>query len=405
MKLLVCAYECDPVSERGAGWNWVQAFLRLGYQVHVITNGRYRREVLQCPAVLSGSVVFHYCEVPHWAMGWNGTAAGRYAYNLLWQWVAYGFAQELHVLEKFNRVHHVSTGNLHQPSFMGHLGIPFVYGPVGAGEAPPAALMRGLTLRNRIAQAWRNACNGMLKMDPFMRSTFARAQMIACTTVETMRRIPGTYRSRCMVQLGSAIDEQEIAPAPLYDDAAPNFVFSGELNHDDGLHLAIEALGRVRKVVPRARLRIVGDGPGRAWMQKCAEKAGVADATEWLGPLNQEERAKVLQDSVALVFPSLCDAEGGAVLEALAAALPVVCLDLGAPGVLAAPDCACIVKTEGAEEADVVAGLENAMLLLATNPQLRMRLGAQALQRARQLTWERAAQAVCAGGEPLKRAA
>jgi glycosyltransferase involved in cell wall biosynthesis len=208
-----------------------------------------------------------------------------------------------------------------------------------------------------------------------------------------------------MVQLGAAIHEREIAPAPLYDGAAPNFVFSGELDHGNGLHLAIEAFARVLKVVPRARLRVIGEGPDREWLQQIAAGTGAADGIEWMGALRQEERATLLHDSVALVFPSLCDAEGLPVLEALAAALPVVCLDLGAPGVLVTPDCACIVKTEAAEEQEVVEGLEHAMVLLATNPQLRMRLGAQALQRARLLTWERAAQAVCAGGEPLNRAA
>jgi len=405
MKLLVCACECNPAAERGAGWNWVQAYRRLGYQVHVITNGRYRCELLQCRSVLTGEVVVHHCEVPSWAGSWKKTAVGTYFYNLLWQWAAYDFARELHALERFDRVHHVSTGSRHQPSFMGCLGIPFVYGPMGAGEGPPAALMRGACLRNTVIQGWRNATRAALKLDPFMRATFARAQMIACTTVETMKCIPRRYRSRCMVQLGAAIHEREIAPAPLYDDAAPDFVFVGDLNHGNGLHLAIEAMARARRVVPRARLRVVGDGPDREWLQELAAEAGVAGGVEWMGVLRQEQRAKLLRDSVALVFPSLCDAEGVPVLEALAAALPVVCLDLGAPGVLVTPDCACVVKTEGAGEPEVVEGLEHAMVVLATNPQLRMRMGAQALARARQLTWERAAQAVCAGGEPLKRAA
>jgi hypothetical protein len=175
MKLLVCAYDCNPAAEYSAGWNWVQAFLRVGYQVHVITDGRHRREVLECGSVLRGEVVVHHCEVPAWARCWTETAVGAYLYNLLWQWVAYDFARELHALERFDRVHHVSTGSRHQPSFMGGLGIPFVYGPVSTGEAPPAALMRGVSLRNRVAQTWRSAAGALMKLDPFMRATFARA--------------------------------------------------------------------------------------------------------------------------------------------------------------------------------------------------------------------------------------
>src|SRR5947209_3454798 len=137
MKLLVCAYDCKPGAEPGVGWNWVQAFLRLGYQVHVITSRRHRGAIMKSPSMLSPNLVFHHCDVPVWARSWEKAPAGQYFYHLLWQWVAYEFARELHALERFDRVHHVSPGNLHQPSFMGGLGIPFVFGPVGGGQAAP----------------------------------------------------------------------------------------------------------------------------------------------------------------------------------------------------------------------------------------------------------------------------
>ena len=405
MKLLVCAYDCKPGSEPGVGWNWVQAYLRLGYQVHVITSGRHRGAIMRNAAALSPTLVFHHCDVPVWARGWDRSETGWYFYHLMWQWVAYDFARELHGLEKFDRVHHISPGSLHQPSFMGGLGIPFVFGPVGGGESAPAELMRGMSLRGRLELGFRRFRAALLNCDPFMRTTFRQAETIACTTAETMNRIPKAYRSRCIVQTASGIDEHQIAPAPLYDNAAPNFAFLGKLKYGNGLHLAIEALAEARRTVPLAKLRVIGEGPEREWLEQRARQMGVWSAVEWLGAARPEERLRVLRDSVALVSPSMCDGSGKPILEALASALPVICLDLGVPGSLATPDCACIVRTDGAREGDVVKSLATAMILLATNPQLRTRMGASALNRARQLTWDSAAQAVNRVVEPIRPAA
>jgi len=97
------------------------------------------------------------------------------------------------------------------------------------------------------------------------------------------------------------------------------------------------------------------------------------------------------------VFPSLHDSGGMVVLEALAAGLPVICLDLGGPGTIATEDCAVVVPARTADEASVVEALADGMIRIATDPAFRARLAENAVLRARQLTWDRAADHLYAG--------
>jgi glycosyltransferase involved in cell wall biosynthesis len=398
MKLLISAYACEPGkgSEPAVGWNWVQALVRRGFQVYVITRSNNRDAIESVAASRLPALTFHYYDLPGWARRWKHWPGGIYLYYLLWQRGAYGLAKRLHAAERFDRVHHVTFASYRQPSFMGGLGIPFIFGPVGGGETMPAQLRRGLSGRGRLAEMTRNCGNSLIAFDPFMRSTFSHAEIIACTTAETMARIPRRYRKKCAVQLAiginkSEIDEPAITATPAGEAPTPRFLFVGRLLYWKGLHLVLRALPEVRRAVPGVTLKIIGTGDDGAWLDGQARAAGVSDLLEWVPSTPHDEVAREYRESLALVFPSLHDSGGMVVLESLAAGLPVICLDLGGPGTIATPDCAVIIPTQKATEAAVVQALAAAMIRIATDASLRARLAANAPERAKQLTWDRAA--------------
>lgn len=393
MKLLVSAYACEPGkgSEPAVGWNWVQALVRRGYQVHVITRANNRENIENSPASRHTSLTFHYYDLSESARRWKHRRGGIYLYYLLWQWGAYKLAKGLHARERFDRVHHVTFVSWRQPSFMGRLGIPLLFGPVGGGETMPAALRGNLSLRSRLSETIRNLGNTMVGYDPLMLSTYSQAQTIACTTAETMARIPARFRGKCIVQPAIGIDESEILAPSRADSAAPHFLFIGRLLYWKGLHLAIRAMAEVRRSLPEARLKIIGTGEDREWLEKQARDAGVIDALEWVPSVPHGETQREYRRSLALLFPSLHDSGGMVVLESLAAGLPVICLDLGGPATIASPECAMIVAARQSTEPAVVDALAQAMLRIATDGALRARLAANAPDRAKQFTWDRAA--------------
>lgn len=392
MKLLVSAYACEPGkgSEPAVGWNWVQALVRRGYEVHVITRSNNRENIEGAPASRQPGLTFHYHDLSASARRWKHRRGGIYLYYLLWQWGAYRLAKRLHVRERFDRVHHVTFVSYRQPSFMGRLGIPFMFGPIGGGETTPPRLLRTLSLRARTSEAIRNLGGRLIAFDPLMHSTFSRAAIIACTTAETVARIPRRYRPKCIVQLAIGIDEGEILTAQHEAPVLPRMLFVGRLLYWKGLHLAFRALAQARIRVPEMRMKIVGAGEDRAWLESEARSAGVMDLLEWVSSTPHDEIVREYCESVCLVFPSLHDSGGMVVLEALAAGLPVVCLDLGGPGTIATSNCGLIIPAHQAAPEEIVRGLADAMVRMVGDTQLRARLSAHAAHRARELTWDRA---------------
>ena len=393
MKLLVSAYACEPGkgSEPAVGWNWVQALLRRGYQLHVLTRSNNRESIEASGAHRNPAVAFHYYDLPAWMRAWKRRPGGIYFYYLFWQWGARTVARRLHARERFDRVQHVTFASYRQPSFMGGLGIPFIFGPVGGGESMPASLRKSLPLRSKVAEAVRNAGNRLIALDPFMRHTFAKAEMIACTTEETMARIPAAWRGKCVVQPAIGIDASEIVTPSSSEPVPPQFLFIGRLLYWKGLHLAFRALARVRPALPNVRLKIIGTGEDRAWLEGQARAAGVTDLLEWVASTPHDQVAREYRQSLAFLFPSLHDSGGLVVLESLAAGLPVICLDLGGPGAMATAECAIVVGARHADEEIAIQGLADAMTRIAGDAAFRAALSVGAVNRARQLTWDRGA--------------
>lgn len=404
MKILLSAYACEPDkgSEPGVGWTWALALERLGYDVHVITRSNNREAIERRRDPSRSRLKFNYYDLPAWARFWKHWPGGIYVYYVLWQLGAYRQARRLHAKVHFDLVHHITFVSFRQPSFMGGLGIPFIFGPVGGGETMPSHFRNALPLRYRLAESTRNAGNIFASIDPMMRYTYSRASVIACTTEETMRAVPARFREKCVVQRAIGIEESRIrrsVEVARTREEPAQFLFVGRLLYWKGLHLALRALDRVRLDAPDVRLRVIGAGSEADWFRKVAKDANVSDLVEWIPPRPQQEMWEEYRRSIGFVFPSLHDSGGMVVLEALAAGLPVICLNLGGPGSIVDSSCGFRVEATKASETEVISGLASAIIQLVQDHSLREQLAAGAQRRARESTWEAAAIALYSHAE------
>jgi glycosyltransferase involved in cell wall biosynthesis len=77
------------------------------------------------------------------------------------------------------------------------------------------------------------------------------------------------------------------------------------------------------------------------------------------------------------------------VLEALSRGIPVVCLDLGGPGIIVNASCGVVVPTAGADEQSTVTRIADAMTLLGKmTDDKSAKLSQRAIARANELSWE-----------------
>jgi len=390
LRILLSAYACEPKrgSEPGIGWQWATRLAELGHEVHVITRESNREAIASAySANPIPTLHFTYLDLPKWARFWKRGNRGVHLYYFLWQWRSLSVARALHARVRFDVVHHITFGVFRQPSLLGQLGVPFIFGPVGGGERAPRSLRRSLPFRHRMSEWARDAANAYAKVDPLLRIGLRRASRILCKTEETRRSLPHAYRSQgeLFLEIGTEPDPSHHPPAHIVGPEPKHpgslrILFVGRLVHMKGLHLALPAFARLFETFPGSQFTIVGSGQQEHELRLLAAQLGIYHRIEWLSWMTHESVMALYPDYDVFLFPSLHDSSGNAVLEAMSCGLPVVCLNLGGPAAIV--DSFSGITIEATEQDETVRQLGDALLLLARRPQLRAYLARGAQNRA-----------------------
>jgi glycosyltransferase involved in cell wall biosynthesis len=164
------------------------------------------------------------------------------------------------------------------------------------------------------------------------------------------------------------------APAPLTGDP-PAVLFLGLVNAHKGVYDLLQAWAVVQRQVPGARLRIGGTGELEA-ARRQAEALGIAGSVEWLGWIGRERKAEALSGAWALVLPSYMEGVPMALLEAMAAGVPVVSTRVGGIPLAVRDGLDGLLLPPGDPQA-----LAQALLALLQDEPRRLQMGAQARRR------------------------
>jgi glycosyltransferase involved in cell wall biosynthesis len=167
-----------------------------------------------------------------------------------------------------------------------------------------------------------------------------RAARLIVTSTGIREELAGSIdealSERCVV-IPNPVD---LPPLTVVSDPARFvFLFSGRLVEQKNPRLLLEAFAETRKrlVDGAIALRIVGDGPLRAELERLAATLGIASAVEWRGFLKTPWSAMAGCD--ALILPSNFEGFGNVLVEALGLGLPVVTTDCPhGPRDIVAPD-------------------------------------------------------------------
>lgn len=381
------AYACEPNkgSEPADGWNWALHMSRR-HEVWVLTRANNRANIEKAP-LATGEHHLHwvYHDLPRWAGFWKKGSRGIQAYYYLWQMTAWRVGARLHRQIGFDLLHHVTFGKYWVPSYLGLLPVNSVIGPVGGGESTPPALEQTFGGRGRWAERKRNLVRTLAGLDPVLRATLRRARVVAATTDETKQTIERLGSSRVIVepQFGMNDDELEFfARFPMRVERPFRLISIGRLLHWKGFHLGLQAFARFNRLCPDSEYWVVSSGPEAGALKQLAADLGIASRVTFWGRLPElsDVYGKLAQADV-LVHPALHEAFGNVCLEALAAGRPVICLDAGGPGLQVTDQCGFKAPVVSPEQ--TLASITDAMTALCRNPELRLRMGAAARERAR----------------------
>jgi len=225
---------------------------------------------------------------------------------------------------------------------------------------------------------------------PFLRRVLRRASRIVVSSPNLAAHAAELqdFREKCVV-IPFGIDTNRLQRTPAIDARvraiserypSPRFLFVGRLVPYKGVDVLIEAMGHANGTA-----LIVGDGPMRAALE---DRARHSSRVHVLGHLDDEDVVAHMHACDVFVLPSVTRAEtfGVVQLEAMACGKPVISTNLptGVPWVNRHRETGLVV-----EPGDAM-GLAEALTEIATDHDLRRRLGAQARVRVQeQFTIER----------------
>lgn len=382
MKILISAYACEPDqgSEPGVGWNFVHEMAK-HHELWVLTQSDGReaieKELKQRP---DPNLHFVYFDPLRWQLDlWEATAEIQLHYYL-WQIQAYFVGRSLHHQVQFDVVHHVTFVKYWSPSFLSLLDIPFLWGPVGGGEAAPKPFWRDFSWRGKVYETLRELAQRLGELDPFTIATARRCAIAQATTEDTAKRLRHLGVPQLKVFSEAGLSRQDLADLKQRSlpDAGPiRFVSSGRLLHWKGFHLSLRAF--IQANLPNAEYWILGDGPEKESLQKLAEASPAADRIRFLGRVPRSEVLEALSDCHVMMHPSLHDSGGWACLEAMAIGRPVICLNLGGPGIQVTEETG--IKVEATDPQQAVTDIAAAITRLAGDRALIAKLGQNARTR------------------------
>lgn len=388
MKILLSAFACAPNtgSEPGVGWRWAIELAKQ-HEVVVVTDAT-RRPLIE-PFLAAHPVAG--LSVKYFRPAWlHSVPLNSWTAQLLytaWQFGLLGFAKRLQRAEKFDVAMHVTYGVFRHPSFLGYLGIPFVFGPLGGGEDAPWRLKRSIRGREKIKELLRAALNKVSLLDPFLWIAFAGASSILVKTQDTRNALPWPFRRRALVYPEIGIDTppavelcQRAAHEPL------RVLFAGRLVGWKGAHLAIRAVALARARGVPVDFTAVGRGPYESALYCLTKTLGEHGQVNWISQIPQQNLFALYGTMHCFLFPSLHDSSGNVVLEAQANGLPVICLEVGGPATLVRDESAIVIPING-DETSVVEGLAAALQRLFENEAQRLEMAEAAIRHAASFSW------------------
>ena len=384
LKVLMSAYACEPHkgSEPGVGWAVALEMARY-HDIWVLTRANNRADIeAELARNPQPALHFIYYDLPRWASFWKRGRRGVHLYYYLWQVRILGIARSLNREMKYDLIHHVTFVRYWAPSFLCYLRLPFIWGPVGGAESAPRSFWGGSGWRSVVFEGIRQFARWAAEKGPFVRATARRSAIALGTTRETAARLRaiGCRRVETVSQVALPEAEIEQLATPRTPKDTIRFVSVGGLIHWKGCDITLRAFARAN--IPGAEYWLIGDGPDRQRLERLAAELGIAGRVRIFGNVPRPEVFRILRECDVALHAWLHDSGGWASVEAMAAGLPLICLDLGGPAFQVTPGSGFKIAAQDPDQAS--RDMAAVMVRLAHDKELRSCLSEGARDRVRQ---------------------
>lgn len=349
------AYDVDPFkgSESGMGWNFAFHIAQTE-KVLLVTRKNNKANIdlwisQNKDKFGSSQLQLSYFDLPNGVLWLKNGARFWAIYYYFWQFfLAIAYRKEI----KNSSIAHAL--NFHSdifPSFLWMFNSNFFWGPINHHEKTPSdqlVLFEGyLGLfkdRARWVLKWLNWRFNLLLL-----ACQWKSKTVFCGSSAVLKRWTGPRKGTNFIDLSSVgitRDFMSNINSKDNDKAGSNFTFLsvGRFVSMKSFELTILAYKEFLEInhnVTDTRLVLIGSGPNIESMNKCIQKITIPDTVEVVSWVNFDEICVHFSKADVFVFPSH-EGAGMVVAEALAAGLPILCLNNNGPSEIAKKACVSV---------------------------------------------------------------
>lgn len=391
MKILISAYLCNPASssEEEIGWQWVSRLCKY-HEIVVITKSPISSQNEIKLIEDNKNLRFEYYDLPR-AFNFMRTGDIRhFLYYNLWQIGAFFRARKLLKKEKFHLVHHLIYVNTWQPSYMGLLGIPFIYGPLGENPRMPYRIVKyygwKIMLRDALVSFVRYISK---KFNPFLREAYSRASKIFVINTEIFSKMNTSIKKKTYIMPAVGVVIPKIDLYNKRNKINNKFIilYVGRFVYIKAPDVALEAFLKFAEKHDDVKLIMIGGGNLEKKLKIIIQKSTNKNKVELLNWIDRKAVMDYIKKCDLFLFPTF---EGGGmvVLEAMSYGKPIICMDFGGP--IDFVTCECGIKIPVTNRKKIIKDLSEALEKLYIDNDLRKAMGIAARKRVEEnYTWDK----------------
>jgi glycosyltransferase involved in cell wall biosynthesis len=358
MKILISAYECNPGigSESEVGWQWALNLSRY-HKIVVLTKRPPSVDKVQGLISENSNICFEYYDLPE-VFNFMRTGDIRHAlYYNLWQIGAYLHAKKILISNCFDLVHHLVYVNSWQPTYMGFLGLPFVFGPVGENPRIPYSIAHHygsrLIRKEAFIAIFKYFCRNI---NPLMQAVYKRATRVIAINRDVYAKINHRFHQKTVIYpaIGSTEPSDTVVQVFEQENKLFRVLYAGRFSYIKCPDIALNAYLKFAEKYSDVELIMIGSGPLHKKIENIIAHSQVGFKVTLLPWQERSAMHEYMKTCDIFLFPS-CEGGGMVFLEAISHGKPVVCLDFGGAKDFITDECGIKVKVKKVNE------IENAL--------------------------------------------
>jgi len=332
MNILVSAYSCNPygVSESFAAFNWLQILVKK-YSITLMTTEDNRENIIKFygnmyPEKLKIIPISDQYPMKKNKLIHESFKVGYFLFNRkMYKYLK----NNMSIVDSSDVLFHKSPSGFRYFSYLHKFNKPFVFGPTGGGLQVPDRLKDYFKKEHPIFS--------LRKLDPFLlnrkiyQDNFNKAKYILITLGYVRNILGNKYKNKYYELFDTGIDTNFNRRETKINLNKPiRILYVGKLTRYKGAELLLNAIEKIDNM--DFIVDIVGDGEEREYLEILTKKCGIEDKVVFHGFISDKATIKMFYENASIFcFPTLTEASGNSLLEAMSFSLPIVSINNGGP--------------------------------------------------------------------------